>query len=116
MLQTYRAIGCLQIHVPLLALNAEDDPIVTAAALPLKAAEQSSSVVLATIRKGGHVAHFEVGCWLCILNCECVSIQSKTTLCCSQGVWPKRWWVKPAFEWLEAVQQPHIVAPEMNAV
>ena len=58
----------LQIKVPLLALNAEDDPIVTAAALPLKASEQSSSVVLATSRTGGHVAHFEVGGWLCIVN------------------------------------------------
>ena len=80
------ALGCLQVKVPLLALNAEDDPVVAAAAWPLRAAEQSSSVVLATTRKGGHVAHFEVGCSLCILDQECVSMQQGQPFSAHRGL------------------------------
>jgi pimeloyl-ACP methyl ester carboxylesterase len=49
-----------QVNVPLLCLNAEDDPIIPATALPHEDAQAAPNVVLAVTALGGHVAHFEV--------------------------------------------------------
>ncbi|KAL1739432.1 Alpha/Beta hydrolase protein [Schizophyllum fasciatum] len=64
------------IAVPLLALNAADDPIVCR--LPTLAG--SENVVLAVTRHGGHLAWFEAG---------------------KRGGEPRRWMRRPVLEWLK---------------
>ncbi|KAI0471082.1 Alpha/Beta hydrolase protein [Xylariaceae sp. FL0804] len=49
----------LGVRVPLLALNALDDPIATHLALPLHEARQNPNVVLCTTSLGGHLGYFE---------------------------------------------------------
>lgn len=48
-----------QVRVPFLCLNAADDPIIPASAIPHEEAEVSSHVAIAVTPLGGHVAHFE---------------------------------------------------------
>ncbi|KAH7338318.1 Alpha/Beta hydrolase protein [Rhizoctonia solani] len=70
------------VRVPLLAINAEDDPIVRK--LPVEAALESKYVVLAVTPKGGHLGWFEGGTpWR----------RSRP---------PPRWIRKPVTEWIEA--------------
>ncbi|KAI1498535.1 Alpha/Beta hydrolase protein [Biscogniauxia marginata] len=51
----------LAVRVPLLALNALDDPIAARAALPFAEARANPHVVLCTTSLGGHLGWFEVG-------------------------------------------------------
>ncbi|KAI5924299.1 Alpha/Beta hydrolase protein [Camillea tinctor] len=51
----------LSVRVPLLALNALDDPIAARAALPLEEARANPNVVLCTTSLGGHLGWFEIG-------------------------------------------------------
>ncbi|CAE6422363.1 unnamed protein product [Rhizoctonia solani] len=70
------------VRVPLLAINAADDPIVRA--LPVEAALESKCVVLAVTPKGGHLGWFEGGApWR----------RSRP---------PLRWIRKPVTEWIAA--------------
>eukprot|EP00884_Botryococcus_braunii_P009089 jgi/Botrbrau1/18181/Bobra.53_1s0048.2 len=48
-----------RVRVPLLCLNAEDDPIIPATAIPYEEAQVSSHVAIAVTALGGHVGHFE---------------------------------------------------------
>lgn len=48
-----------QVRVPFLCLNAADDPIIPASAIPHEEAEASSHVAIVVTPLGGHVAHFE---------------------------------------------------------
>ena len=71
-----------RVRVPLLAVNAADDPIVRT--LPVEASIGSKSVVLAVTPKGGHLGWFEGG-----------------------SIWrrkkpPPRWIRKPVLEWIQA--------------
>jgi predicted alpha/beta-fold hydrolase len=70
------------VRVPLLAINAADDPIVRE--LPVEAALESKCVVLAVTPKGGHLGWFEGG-----------SPFRRTKP-------PPRWIRKPVSEWIEA--------------
>lgn len=70
------------VNVPLLAVNAADDPIIRR--LPIEAVSASRSVVLAVTPQGGHLGWFEGG-WR----------------------WgrkrpPPRWIRKPVVEWVKA--------------
>ncbi|KAJ1305168.1 hypothetical protein OPQ81_000199 [Rhizoctonia solani] len=70
------------VRVPLLAINAADDPIVRT--LPVEAALGSKCVVLAVTPKGGHLGWFEGGTpW-------------------GRSRPPPRWIRKPVKEWIEA--------------
>lgn len=71
-----------RVRVPLLAINAADDPIVRT--LPVEAVVQSKCVVLAVTPKGGHLGWFEGG----------VPWRTKKP--------PPRWIKKPVVEWLGA--------------
>ncbi|KAI0598039.1 Alpha/Beta hydrolase protein [Biscogniauxia sp. FL1348] len=51
----------LAVRVPLLALNALDDPIAARAALPFAEARANPNVVLCTTSLGGHLGWFEMG-------------------------------------------------------
>ena len=51
----------LAVRVPLLALNAADDPIASRWALPYPEARQNPYTVLCTTSLGGHLGWFEVG-------------------------------------------------------
>ena len=51
----------LAVRVPLLALNAADDPIASRWALPYSEALQNPYTVLCTTSLGGHLGWFEVG-------------------------------------------------------
>ncbi|KAG9084283.1 hypothetical protein FRC06_004137 [Ceratobasidium sp. 370] len=78
-----------EVRVPLLALNAADDPIVRT--LPVEAVSRSKSVVLAVTPKGGHLGWFEGGQpW-----------RSKQP--------PSRWVKKPVLEWVQATTEALIV-------
>jgi predicted alpha/beta-fold hydrolase len=74
-----------EVRVPLLALNAADDPIVRT--LPVEAVSKSKSVVLAVTPKGGHLGWFEGG-W---------SWKRKQP--------PSRWVTKPVVEWVRATSE-----------
>ncbi|KAG9099263.1 hypothetical protein FRC07_010545 [Ceratobasidium sp. 392] len=74
-----------RVQVPLLALNAADDPIVRT--LPVEAVLQSKTVVLAVTPKGGHLGWFEGGQpW-----------RRKQP--------PSRWVSKPVVEWVQATNE-----------
>lgn len=47
------------VQVPLLCLNALDDPIANPACIPYKEIEANPNVVLATTEEGGHLGWFE---------------------------------------------------------
>ncbi|CAJ2508005.1 Uu.00g091910.m01.CDS01 [Anthostomella pinea] len=51
----------LAIRIPLLALNAMDDPIATHLGLPFPEARQNPYTVLCTTSLGGHLGWFEIG-------------------------------------------------------
>lgn len=51
----------LAVRVPLLALNATDDPIASWQALPYGEAAQNPYTVLCTTSLGGHLGWFEIG-------------------------------------------------------
>ncbi|KAI0019661.1 AB-hydrolase YheT [Xylariomycetidae sp. FL0641] len=51
----------LNVRVPLLAINAVDDPIATYLALPEAEAQQNPYTVLCTTSLGGHLGWFEIG-------------------------------------------------------
>jgi uncharacterized protein len=51
----------LAVRVPLLALNAKDDPIVSELALPYEEAKCNPYTVLCTSSMGGHLGYFEIG-------------------------------------------------------
>ncbi len=81
--QLYRANSCSRvlhhISVPVLALSALDDPVITAECIPMQAFANSPNLILALVRTGGHVG-FYTG-WLK----------------------PWRWYPVPALEFLDAV-------------
>ncbi|TMW55473.1 hypothetical protein Poli38472_010355 [Pythium oligandrum] len=47
------------VRVPLLCLNAKDDPISTAGAIPYEATQRNSNVILCVTERGGHLAFYE---------------------------------------------------------
>ncbi|GLD97910.1 hypothetical protein PINS_up006607 [Pythium insidiosum] len=47
------------VRVPLLCLNAEDDPISVKSAIPYAAPRENSHVLLCTTKRGGHLAYYE---------------------------------------------------------
>ncbi|RKF63206.1 putative esterase [Erysiphe neolycopersici] len=49
------------VRIPLFAINAEDDPIVTNDAIPYEEVKQISNVVLCTTSLGGHLSWYEIG-------------------------------------------------------
>lgn len=81
--QFYRTNSCSRvlhhISVPVLALSALDDPVITAECIPVQAFANSPNLILALVRTGGHVC-FYTG-WLK----------------------PWRWYPVPALEFLDAV-------------
>jgi len=88
------------IKVPFLSINALDDPIASAKAVPYEAVERNPNLVLATTTDGGHLGWF-VGPF---------------------SFWTKRRWVvKPIIEFLEAIhsadpaprRHPAIEAPKV---
>lgn len=70
------------VQVPFLALNSDDDPIVTV--LPVYAGDDVLSpwVVFGVTQKGGHLAWFEEG---------------------SSREHPRRWYRRPVLEWLKTM-------------
>lgn len=70
------------VRVPYLALNADDDPIVTV--LPVRGGNSGLSpwVVFGVTKKGGHLAWFEEG---------------------STRQHPRRWYRRPVLEWLKTM-------------
>ena len=81
--QFYRANSCSRmlhhIRVPVFALSALDDPVITAECIPVMAFANSPNLILALVRTGGHV--------------------------CFYTGWgkPRRWYPVPALEFLDAV-------------
>ncbi|GAW25415.1 putative alpha beta fold family [Rosellinia necatrix] len=51
----------LNVRIPLLALNAVDDPIAVAMGLPYPEASKNPYAVLCTTSMGGHIGWFELG-------------------------------------------------------
>lgn len=51
----------LGVRVPLLGINAEDDPVAPKAALPYEEAKQNPYAVLLTTSMGGHLSWFQPG-------------------------------------------------------
>ncbi|RKF76829.1 putative esterase [Golovinomyces cichoracearum] len=55
------ADSLLAVRIPLFAINAEDDPIVTNEAVPYEEVKQTPNVVLCTTSLGGHLSWYEIG-------------------------------------------------------
>lgn len=70
------------VRVPFLALNADDDPIVTVLPVYAEANQLSPWVVFGVTSGGGHLAWFEEG---------------------SSPGHPRRWYRKPVLEWLKTM-------------
>lgn len=51
----------LNVKIPLLAINAEDDPVTAFAGCPLSEVEQNPYTVLCSTSAGGHLGWFELG-------------------------------------------------------
>lgn len=81
------------VRVPLLALNAEDDPIVTVLPVHVEGLTLSPWVVFSTTKGGGHLGWFEDG---------------------SQPAHPLRWFRRPVLEWLKAMGDD-VVLPKVSA-
>lgn len=81
------------VRVPFLALNAEDDPIVTVLPVHVAPNELSPWIVFGTTRGGGHLGWFEEG---------------------SQPTQPRRWFHRPVLEWLKAMGED-VVLPKSAA-
>ena len=86
---SHKVLG--DVKVPLLALNSDDDPIVSV--LPIHEGNNVLSpwVVFATTQGGGHLGWFEEG---------------------SVPGHPRRWYRRPVLEWLHAMGSDMIPAPK----
>lgn len=51
----------LNVRIPLLCINAEDDPVAPMEALPYEEVKQNPYAVMITTSMGGHLSWFEVG-------------------------------------------------------
>lgn len=51
----------LNVKIPLMALNAEDDPVTAFAGCPLSEVQQNPYTVLVSTSSGGHLGWFELG-------------------------------------------------------
>ncbi|KAI9982431.1 hypothetical protein PInf_008374 [Phytophthora infestans] len=81
------------VKVPLLCINAEDDPISVRTALPSRAlVESSPNVILCTTKSGGHLAYYES------------SLHEKNG--------PTMWTAKPIAEFAEAVRLTKLEAAQ----
>lgn len=69
------------VKIPLLCLNALDDPIANASCIPYQLIERNPNIVLATTDKGGHLGWFQ------------------------HTTHPTRWMVKPLSEFIVAMFQ-----------
>ncbi|CAO3577644.1 unnamed protein product [Absidia cylindrospora] len=79
------------VKIPLLCLNALDDPIAHHEGLPIQQVQSNSNVVLALTPHGGHIGWFEY-------------IQQ-----------PSRWMNKPLIEFITAVFQAHDQRPPISS-
>jgi uncharacterized protein len=77
---SHRLLG--DVRVPFLALNSDDDPIVTVLPVYLESNELSPWIVFGVTKGGGHLAWFEEG---------------------SRPGYPRRWYRRPVLEWLKAI-------------
>lgn len=80
------------VRVPLLALNADDDPIVTVLPVYEEPERFSPWIVFGVTKGGGHLGWFEEG---------------------SRPGQPRRWYRRPVIEWLKAMGED-IVLPERH--
>lgn len=85
----------LDIKVPFLAINAQDDPIAGACRIPLETPKLNPNVVFAITRHGGHLGWF-VGPFSFITK--------------------KRWVVKPVIEWLRALHEADPIPKKHKAI
>ena len=58
-IRAFCAVGIQKVTIPLLCVNAEDDPICVSDAIPFHEALQNPKVILCTTKAGGHLAYYE---------------------------------------------------------
>ncbi|KAL4493049.1 hypothetical protein ABPG72_003134 [Tetrahymena utriculariae] len=81
----YEDLSCINqlknVQIPLLCLNSKDDPCIHHSTIPFKISEINQNVMLLVTKCGGHVGWFE-------------------------GIFtPKRWYMKPTLEFLNALTE-----------
>ncbi len=69
------------VRIPLLCINSRDDPILHHSTIPFDEAKSNENIILLVTKTGGHVGWFEG-----FLN-------------------PKRWYIKPTLEFINAVSE-----------